>query len=122
MSRLSHRARSCQSTLTPCLASVPGSDWIGAPPILISPLVGAMSPPMQRTSVVFPAPFSPASATISPSPTARLTPLRASTGPKLTLRSGPQAALARARARSLRDAVGAVMSTFCALRLIGHQF
>ncbi len=121
MSRFSHRARSCHSTLTPCLASVPGSDWIGAPPILISPPAGAISPPMQRTSVVFPAPFSPARATISPSPTARLTPLSASTGPKLTLRSVTSSS-AGACSRWLRGAGGAVMSTFCALRLIGHQF
>ncbi len=87
MSRLSHRARSCQTTPTPCLDSTDGSAGMTLPASRMDPVVGSMSPPMHRTSVVLPAPFSPARATISPSPTVRLTPSSARTGPKLTARS-----------------------------------
>ncbi len=81
MSRLSHSARSCQTTPTPCRDSTDGSAGMTLPASRMDPVVGSMSPPMHRTSVVLPAPFSPARATISPSPTVRLTPSRARTGP-----------------------------------------
>ncbi len=47
---------------TPGLA--PSSTW---PRYLTSPLVGAISPAMQRNSVLLPDPLRPSSATISPS-------------------------------------------------------
>ena len=58
-SRLSQSARSCQTTDTPCRAAAAGLALTGRPPSEICPAVGAMSPAMQRTSVVLPAPFSP---------------------------------------------------------------
>ncbi len=80
-SRLSHSARSCQTTATPWRDTASGSWLTGLPSSAISPLVGLMSPAMQRTSVVLPAPFSPARATSSPGRTARSTPSSARSGP-----------------------------------------
>ena len=65
----------------------PGCGLTGRPASRISPAVGAMSPAMQRTSVVLPAPFSPASATTSPGRICRSTPSSARSGPKSTTRS-----------------------------------
>ncbi len=84
MSRLSQSERSCQTTPTPSLAALIGSAGSGRPASMISPAVGAMSPARQRTSVVLPAPFSPARATTSPGRMFRSMPSSARTGPKLT--------------------------------------
>ena len=80
-SRLSHSARSCQTTATPARAASAGPDPATRPASVIRPLLAAMSPAMQRTSVVLPAPFSPASATSSPGATVRFTPSSACTAP-----------------------------------------
>ena len=57
------------------------SEPAGAPPSLAAPLVGRTSPHAILTSVDLPAPLGPSSPTSSPSPTSRLTPLRASIDP-----------------------------------------
>src|SRR5690348_2436427 len=81
MSRLSQSARSCQTTATPRRSTAAGSAGTGRPAKSISPPAGAMSPEMQRTSVVLPAPFSPASATSSPGRRHRSTWSSARSGP-----------------------------------------
>ncbi len=81
MSRLSQSARSCQTTATPRRSTAAGSAGTGRPARSISPAAGAMSPEMQRTSVVLPAPFSPASPTSSPGRRHRLTWSSARSGP-----------------------------------------
>ena len=107
MSRLSHRARSCQTTAIPCLTAAAWSAGTRRPAKKTSPLAGTTSPAMQRTSVVLPAPFSPASATSSPVRTLRLTSSRARSWPKLTLSpetvsSGPAVGGGRRLARDPR--------------------
>ena len=84
ISRLSHSARSCQTTETPWRLAPCGSAGTGRPSSAITPEVGAMSPAMQRIRVLLPAPFSPASATSSPARTVRSTPSRAVSGPNRT--------------------------------------
>ena len=80
-SRLSHSARSCQTTSMPRRFALIGSGGTGRPSSATTPDVGAMSPAMQRTRVLLPAPFSPARATSSPGRTVRSTPCRAVSGP-----------------------------------------
>ena len=136
-SRLSHRARSCQTTAIPCLTAAAWSAGMRRPAKNTSPLAGTTSPAMQRTRVVLPAPFSPASATSSPVCTLRLTSSRARSQPKLTLSpdtvSSGAAAVARAApgpvsarpASSFGPASAAatepVMPSLCGLsRILGH--
>src|SRR5579875_474104 len=55
--------------------------------MVIVPLAGRTSPASALTSVLFPAPFGPTRATISPLPTDRLTPSKAVADPQRTTRS-----------------------------------
>jgi hypothetical protein len=57
------------------------------PSMAMVPLAGRTSPERACTKVLFPAPFGPTSATISPSATDRLTPSNAVTAPQRTIRS-----------------------------------
>src|SRR6202044_596788 len=52
-------------TRTPSLAAADGDGGTACPPTLIDPATGVTSPAMDLMSVVLPAPFSPAGATIS---------------------------------------------------------
>ena len=83
-SRFSHSDRSCQTTEMPRRLAAIGSAGTARPSSAMTPEVGAMSPAMQRTSVLLPAPFSPASATTSPARTVRSTESRAVSGPNRT--------------------------------------
>ncbi len=84
-SRFSIRPRSCQTILTPSLAAAAGTGATARPPTRIEPEAGARSPATDRISVVFPAPFSPASATTSPARTVRFTSVSAVTVLKRTV-------------------------------------
>jgi len=57
------------------------SRSIATPAKRIFPLRGRTRPEMVRSIVLLPAPLAPSSATTSPAPTARLTPLTAATAP-----------------------------------------
>src|SRR5262249_35599126 len=111
-SRLSQRARSRRPTPIPCGPGARGSASTFRPARKISPPAGAMSPAMQRTSVVLPAPFSPASAMSSPGRTLRSTPSSARTAPNLTsspdtVSSGAGASFAASGMRAgMSDIVG----------------
>ena len=106
-SRLSHSARSCQTTPIPWRPAAAGSAGTFRPARKISPPAGAMSPAMQRTSVVLPAPFSPASAMSSPGRTLRSTLSSARTAPNLT--SSPDTVSSGAGASSTASGTRAVI-------------
>ena len=79
-SRLSQRARSCQTTATPLRLAATGQvGRDGLAREVISPVAGAMAPDAADQGRL-PAPFSPASATTSPRRTLRLIPSRAPPG------------------------------------------
>src|SRR5580692_1061763 len=108
-SRFSVRARSCQTILTPSLAAAAGTGATGRPPTRMEPETGATSPATARMSVVFPAPFSPASATTSPARTVRLTSLSAVTVLNRTVSEDTVSS-------------GAVTAPLCSARIVTDQF
>ena len=104
MSRLSARARSCQTTRTPSFAAAAGAGATAWPPTLIDPDNGVTSPAMALMSVVLPAPFSPARATTSPARSARWTPSSAVSAPKRTVSADTASSGVSARGIALRIA------------------
>ena len=76
------RCSSCGMVMTPLTIASCGLDrWHARPPMVTCPSSGRATPPRMRTSVDFPAPFSPTSAWISPARTSKLTPSSAVVAP-----------------------------------------
>ena len=110
-SRFSHSDRSCQTTEMPRRLAAIGSAGTARPSSTIAPEVGAMSPAMQRTSVLLPAPFSPASATSSPARTVRSTESSAVSRPNRTPSPDTASCAAATVLAGLAGLAGAFMRT-----------
>ena len=84
---------SCGMVMTPAaMASRGPLKCRTSPPTAISPRSGRCTPPRMRTSVDFPAPFSPTSACTSPGSTSNATPSSARVAPNCLLMSRALAA------------------------------
>ncbi len=97
------RRRPCRrtgSTRAPAGRAPTSTPGLGdRPPTVTVPSAGVCTPAMHRSSVVFPAPLRPITATISPRPTERSTPRSAAPPPCRACRSRTSASRVAARFR-----------------------
>ncbi len=82
-SRSSQSPCSCHTVSTPARRTCPGRAGMGRPANITSPASASSTPAMAPIRVDLPAPLPPATATISPWPTWRLTSRSTVSGPKL---------------------------------------